>query len=239
MFGKIISLLKDLYYTFFPKTCIFCNEPLTKKERLSGKNEKSIIYERICYTCRKNYRYEDITNIGDNFVPIACYIKDICIALWYPIAKTAIHKFKFQENIRKGEILSQMLCDRLEDKIWIHDIDYIVPVPLHYIDKFKIGYNQCDIIAAVIGKRFNKKVIRNNLMRVVRSKAQHKSSRQDRYKNVRGAFKVKHTDVFDNKKILLIDDVVTTCSTLKECCKVLMENSNNEIYVACLSSGIK
>ena len=220
------EIFLSIFETIIPRQCIFCGNNLNLNEKY------------FCSKCKTQYKYPDISTKDDFFMALMPHAKNICIMSWYEISKTAISNFKFNENLHDGRILCKLLNDRLEEKDWINDIDCIVPVPLSKKKLRQRGFNQCDIIAKQISKRFNIKVCKNNLIKIKNTKEQHKSKAQDRYLNILGTFKVKDNKLFDDKNILLVDDVITTGSTLIECCKTIHSVSPTaKIHIAALSSN--
>ncbi len=218
------NILYSLFHTIFPRRCLLCNNILTENEH------------NICTRCQSLYPYPTDINLDDFFAPLSAYIQDICVFSYYTYAKKSILQFKFYENIHKGKALSRLLSKKLSTLPWIDDVDIIVPVPLHKKKLRQRGFNQCDVISKTIADNLNKTFLPNNLVRVINTKEQHKSNVEQRYENMRNAFSVLDPTLFENKTILLIDDVITTCSTMFECCKVLSKCHNIKIYVACLAS---
>lgn len=218
------NILYAIFHTIFPRRCLLCNNILTENEH------------NICTRCQSLYPYPTDINLDDFFAPLSAYIQDICVFSYYTYAKKSILQFKFYENIHKGKALSRLLSKKLSTLPWIDDVDIIVPVPLHKKKLRQRGFNQCDVISKTIADNLNKTFLPNNLVRVINTKEQHKSNVEQRYENMRNAFSVLDPTLFENKTILLIDDVITTCSTMFECCKVLSKCHNIKIYVACLAS---
>ncbi len=218
------NILYSLFHTFFPRRCLLCNNILKEDE------------QTICSHCDKLSSYPTNINIGDFFAPLSLYIENICILYYYTYAKESIQQFKFNENIYKGKLLANLLCEKLSTQIWINDIDLIVPIPLHKKKTRKRGFNQSNIISQTIATYFHKKNLTNNLIRIINTKDQHTSTINERYENIRNAFRVKDPTLFDNKNILLVDDVITTCSTIGETCKEILKSKNVKIYIACLAS---
>ncbi|MGP1515664.1 MAG: ComF family protein [Bacteroidales bacterium] len=192
--------------------------------------------DKICSNCKKLYPYPNNIDIKEFFAPISFYIKGICILGYYHCISKSIKQYKFNENIYIGKQLSLLLCEKLSMHPWINNIDYIIPIPLHPIKKRKRGFNQSKFISDIIARQFNKKVVYNNLIRCVYNSDQYGSNQEKRVENVRGIFKVINPSELENKNILIVDDVITSCSTVKECCKEIIKSKNVNIYIACLAS---
>ena len=137
------------------------------------------------------------------------------------VLKKLILEFKYNKNFVAGSILAEFLCEIIKNNAM--DIDYIVFIPSSKKAMKERGFNQCEYLAQELKKRLNinicKDVIRNkNVME------QKLLSRDERINNIKGAFSLKSNKNIKNKKLLLIDDVITTGATLYECQKILIEN---------------
>jgi ComF family protein len=99
--------------------------------------------------------------------------------------------------------------------------DVIVPVPLHPSRLRARGFNQSLLIADRLGRHLGRPVCAVDLIRTVATEPQTSLSRRERIRNLRRAFVVRHTDAFAGRRVLLIDDVYTTGTTINECAKAL------------------
>jgi len=134
---------------------------------------------------------------------------------------------------------------------WLSQIDLlgyrqIVPVPLHVNRLRHRGYNQSALMALKIAKRFNRgqktaasrlKVSLDNLVRIKDTPPQVDLDALSRSKNVKDAFRIKNRESVDGKSILLLDDVITTGSTVRECVKELHRAGAARITVIALATG--
>ncbi|MCX6744331.1 MAG: ComF family protein [Candidatus Parcubacteria bacterium] len=105
----------------------------------------------------------------------------------------------------------------------------IIPVPLHHKRFLTRGFNQSELIADQIGRLLNLHKV-NLLKRIKNTETQINLKRVERQNNVKEAFSLNNSSPDLTKKVILIDDVVTTGSTLKECAKVLASAGFKEIY---------
>ena len=121
-----------------------------------------------------------------------------------------------------------------ELKDFLKEYDLIISVPTHITRKIDRGYNQSDLIAKQISKVFNIKYIKNVLYKKENTISQNKLSEEKRKTNVINVFRInkKKIDLIENKNILIIDDIYTTGSTVKECAKTIKDACNvNKIGV--------
>lgn len=113
--------------------------------------------------------------------------------------------------------------------------DIVVPVPLHRRRQAMRGYNQSEWIARGIAEAMNKPVAVNNLIRKLHTSTQTRKGRYERWQNVEGIFSVNFPEEFENRHILLVDDVVTTGSTLEACATELMKCRGTKVSITTLA----
>ncbi len=175
----------------------------------------------LCAECR-----QDSSPLKKIFVP----------ALYEGVMKEAIHLFKYGR--KKG------VMKRLEETLityFFHTalpfskFDLVVPIPLHRKKLKERGFNQAELLARVIARHFDLKLIRNNLKRVKATKSQTSLSKKERIENLKGAFQFRNRDKFRGKTILLVDDVYTTGTTVREAAKVLKKAKAREVYIFTLA----
>ena len=109
--------------------------------------------------------------------------------------------------------------------------DIIVPVPISNKREKQRGYNQSMLIARQLCKQLNIELVGNSLIKSQNIIEQSKLSKEERQKNIQGAYKLINSKKIQNKKILLIDDVFTTGSTANECCKTLYKTKIKEVDI--------
>ena len=110
------------------------------------------------------------------------------------------------------------------------DIDLVLPVPMYAAKQRKRGYNQAELIARELSKNLNLICASEILVRIRKTTPMKELNDEERRKNVERAFLVKE-NVVKYKKILLVDDIYTTGSTVNECCKIINEAKPNKIGV--------
>lgn len=140
------------------------------------------------------------------------------------LLKKAIHAFKYKFVKDLAKPLSKLLLKKIN-----FDYDFIIPVPLHQKRLRWRGFNQSELLA----KEINQNKVLNALVKIKNTKPQMQLSEKQRKQNIKNTFKC----VFDlkNTKILLIDDIETTGSTLTECKKVLLKAGAKEVYCLTLA----
>lgn len=144
------------------------------------------------------------------------------------VLKKLILEFKYKQNFVAGKILSELLYDVIKNKKI--EIDCIVFIPSSKKAIKERGFNQCEYLAKEINKSLKLKIYKD-LIKAKNIKEQKLLSKEDRFKNIKGAFSLKTNKNIKNKRVLVIDDVVTTGATLYECEKLLRENGASEIKI--------
>lgn len=107
--------------------------------------------------------------------------------------------------------------------------DIIIPVPISSKRNKERGYNQSYLIAKELSKCFDIKLVDDCLYKSKNIIEQSKLSKEERQENIKGVYGLLHEEKLENKKIILVDDIFTTGSTVNECCKTLKIANTNQI----------
>lgn len=151
---------------------------------------------------------------------------------------TAIYMFKYHGKTAIGKVLGNIMADFVSG-IWdMNAFDLIIPVPLHIKRLRERGFNQAVILARVLSKRFKITLDISSLRRTLFTPPQVGLGRKERSVNVKGAFSIINQNLISGKRILLIDDVYTTGSTLIECSRVLLEVNAEAVAVLTMARAI-
>ncbi|MFQ5882720.1 MAG: ComF family protein [Candidatus Methylomirabilales bacterium] len=145
--------------------------------------------------------------------------------------------FKHGRKIALGGHLGRLMAERATDLLGHFTIDAILPVPLHRDRERERGFNQADILARVLGRRLRRPVLQKTLERV-RPTSPQTGKRQERVRNVRGAFAARSPERIQGRSLLLVDDVLTTGATVNECAKVLMRAGARSVLVYTLARAL-
>lgn len=148
--------------------------------------------------------------------------------------RDAIHLIKYRSVYN----LSRSLVDLLSDHLYLPcGLDLLTAVPLHHKRERERGFNQSYILAKHLGKKLNIPLSSNILTRIKNNKPQVKLKGEERRENVRGIFKVSDREEIVGKRVGLIDDVATTCSTLRECASNLKRSGVRLVWGIVLAHG--
>jgi len=143
--------------------------------------------------------------------------------------KTIIHQFKYYGKTHLAENLGNVVGRLILENQLLLSSDYIVPVPLHKVRLRSRGFNQSELLSVKISEITGISIITNQLIRKRFTETQASLPVAKRAKNVEGAFQIREENIFYEKRIILVDDVITTGSTILECIKVLNAGGAGEV----------
>jgi ComF family protein len=229
----LYDLWDDILSLLFPRLCYACGNHLLR-------NEKLICTECFILIPRTNYHL-----LEDN--PVArlfwgrCKIEKACAFSFYnkdSRIRKLIHNLKYKGIREVGFELGKIYGQSLTKSDFLKGIDLIIPVPLHPSKKRIRGFNQSEIISGGLAEATGLPVETGILERITLSETQTKRSRYDRWINVEGIFSVANPAKIAGKHILLVDDVITTGSTLESCSVELLKTEGVKVSVAALAVAL-
>jgi ComF family protein len=147
-----------------------------------------------------------------------------------------LHALKYKDQPEIGRMLGKVYGADLLSGGFRDEFDTIVPVPLHPYKKKRRGYNQSEEFGIGIAELLNIPCSEEFLQRLEVTDTQTKKSRIKRWENVRDVFGVVNPELVANKRILLIDDVVTTGATLEAAGRTLLNAGASELSIACIAA---
>jgi len=224
-----MEILKDLFQFFFPELCVACGQLLTSKEKI------------LCTSCFYHIPRTDFHKFTDNPVSQLFWgrIRIESATSWFYYFKgsayqSLIHKLKYNGRKDIGIEMGKAFASEILSSPF-SKVDILIPVPLHPGKLSDRGYNQSEVIAAGIACIFNKIILTDVLIRSTFTETQTRKSRFERFKNMEGKFIVNDKLKILHKHVLLVDDVVTTGSTIESCAQVLLEVPGVRVSVATLA----
>ena len=152
-------------------------------------------------------------------------------------SKNLILAFKFLDQTENANLLSAMLKVAGKD-IFSEGVDIIMPVPLHYTRLIKRKYNQSALLAQKLSEMTAVPYDNFTLVRSRKTKPQVEVTGKERLTNVKNAFSVKNSKLVKGKRIVLIDDIMTTGSTVKECAVVLKKAGAKSVDILTIARVI-
>lgn len=160
-----------------------------------------------------------------------------------------IHAYKYNGRTRLAKPLSALLFQLFIGYDGFNDIDIVIPVPLHRHRLRERGFNQAYMMVMLwpglnksgkfkTGFRAGFRINSSALVRKKKTESQTGLGRNDRIKNIKGAFSVKRPEAITDKNILVVDDVYTTGSTVSECASTLMKAGAAGAWVLTLARAV-
>ncbi|MDR2910252.1 MAG: ComF family protein [Bacteroidales bacterium] len=215
---------------FFPKICVTCGNRLIRQENF------------VCIDCWLDLPVTHFNNVNENKVAQLFWGRaNITHAAAYFSYKKGsryrqlIHAIKYRGMKELGFEIGKRFGFELKEITNFKTVDLLVPVPLHPRKQKNRGYNQSEWIARGISNTMDLPVITNNLTRKAYTSTQTNKNRFERWQNVEEIFYVETPGFFTGKHILLIDDVVTTGSTLDVCASSLLKIDGVKVSIATLA----
>lgn len=224
-------------HLFYPKefTCDFCGKELdtiTRYNICEDCNSYLTTNSHICKKCGSEIdeQYEYCQNCKNKQV----YYKFARAPFKYDgEIKTSIHNFKYSNAKYLASSFSNFMTDTIIQENY--EFDLLIPVPLTKQREKYRGYNQSLLLCEQISKNLHVPVLKDCLIRNKFITSQTKLSFEERYKNLEDCFEITNPALIKGKKILLIDDVMTTGATVEACSKLLMENGANIVYICTIA----
>ena len=224
MITPIKNSFNYLFDFILPRFCIHCDKKLFNSEQF------------ICASCHQEIKIPGDALIQSeysrkfaekklvtDFMSTYIFEKD-------GVLQSMIHSLKYDNNFRIGEYLGKLTAIELDSILTAWNADLIIPVPLHSLKKAERGYNQSYYIAKGISAVTNIDVKYNTIKRIRFTKSQTTMNLKEREENISGAFLCGDKKAVEGKKIILVDDVITTGSTINEAASALIKAGAAKVY---------
>jgi ComF family protein len=218
-----MGIIKDINGLLFPERhiCLFC------------KGKSTIIKSYICKECEDKLEVINKEVYLDSY-----YISKVVYSLSYSrFIREKLKEYKFNGKSYLYKPFGEIMLDTINQKNLCSEIDLIMYVPSHRRKEALRGYNQSELLARYIAKFLNITLSSKNLIKIKWTKDQNQLQRLDRIKNLKDSFRVRNREEIKFKKVLLIDDIITTGTTMEECSKVLLHNGAKEVVGLALTSS--
>lgn len=225
-----MSFVNQFFDFFLPRFCPSCNKKLEPSEYF------------ICSTCIDKIKLAETEFLENEykrkFAEEKIIADFVCLYVFEKDKELQhiIHSIKYNGNFRLGTYLGKFIGSKLKEKISGWSADFIIPIPLHHLKKAERGYNQSYYIAKGISSIYNIPIMARAIKRNRFTPSQTALNLDERKENIQDAFTFKMKKKLSGKKIILVDDVITTGSTITECGKVLKESGAEKVYA--LSTAI-
>lgn len=207
------SIFNSFFDTLFPPICLICKEDLFEEETnicLSCETSIGLHYPNEQLSVELNRRLYGKVKILHSFI-ISRYFKSS------PIQKI-VNEIKYKGHKNAAYWLGLNYGATIKRALTIDNGEYVlIPVPLHPSKYRKRGYNQSEWFAKGLGESLSIVVDTKSLVRTEKRSSQINKNRFQRWLNSEYLYQVKYTSAIKNKHIIIVDDVVTTGSTIESC----------------------
>ena len=236
--GNYAGRILDLVY---PRRCPVCDEPVPAPDGL------------ICRECRPKIRYirgarcrkcgkglSDETKVYCGDCERRTHIFDHGYALYsYKEMRDSIYQFKSKGRSEYAKFYAQDICRNLREEIDMMEAQALIPVPLHPSRERERGYNQSQVLAQELSRQLGIPVRSDIVKRVQKTVPQKELDELGRQNNLKRAFFI-GTDVVKLKKVIVVDDVYTTGSTVDAVAKELKAHGVGKVFfiTLCIGEGV-
>jgi competence protein ComFC len=244
MATPIRSVCNTLIELFYPSNCVGCGHGQSAGVLLCEQCRKSVtrIADPYCNVCSRPF--EGL--ISGIFACPNCEDRppafDCVVSKYHAkgLLRDLIHRFKYGRQFYLRGVLAQYLVEAMQDeRILAQAADCIVPVPLHPTRFRERGFNQAEALAEAVFKRGG--VPRVSILRCIQRKrytqTQTRFDRSERMLNLRNSFAMRKNSDVRGKHLVLLDDILTTGSTLHECAVVLREAGAESVRAITVARG--
>jgi len=221
-----------------PLKCVSCGEVRADKAGLCPRCWDTIpfISKPFCAQCGLPFEFEieEGAKCGACSATPPFYTTARSVFSYTPTSRDLILRFKHLDGIHSAPLFGEWMAQRVEmpERAGI----LCLPVPLHWTRLFRRTYNQAALLAQEIAKRKGWVYAPRVLLRTRRTPAQGHLSKKERLDNVKRAFRVSaaYKEYLRGKRVVLVDDVLTTGATLNACSKALRKAGAREVHVVTL-----
>lgn len=222
MGGVILYLYKALLDFVYPPLCYLCNNRVEEEEGL------------ICKACWRKLNVLKEKDCADLWISKGAGEKVYftrLVALWEYDSQVqrVIHLLKYQGRRSLAQQIGQRLATLVSTDSEYREADLIVPVPLHHRKFRERGYNQSWLLGKAISEETGIRCEKRALKRIRYTRSQTELKAKERLGNVKGAFKVVKDKLIKDKVIIVIDDLVTTGSTINSCAQALVSSGARKV----------
>lgn len=234
----IIKAYRILLDLIFPRRCPFCDKIVEQGRSICPECERRIqpIAGAVCSKCgkpqedeRKEYCYDCVRKKHEYHTGKALYV-------YQDAVKESLYRFKYANRREYAIFYGEQAALTYAGFIKRCEAEAIIPIPLHKIRRRQRGYNQAELFARELGRITGIPVRTDILIRSVNTRPQKELDDAGRKKNLKKAFTIRE-NIVQLKKILLVDDIYTTGSTVDAAAAMLKQAGVREVYVLCVSIG--
>ncbi len=233
------SLFEVVLDILYPRHCAVCDELLPFGGGLiCGECEKKLfpVSGPRCMKCGRMLNSDREEYCSDCREVIHFYDRAFSVFVYNDVMQQSIFRFKYRGKQEYADFYAESIYRFLWREIGSFGADALIPVPLHKDRQIKRGYNQASLIAKKLSKFTGIRVEDDLVQRVAATRPQKNLNREERRKNLKRAFLLSQ-NIVKLTRVIIVDDIYTTGSTVDEMSLLLKEAGVREIYVVTVCSG--
>ncbi len=210
----------------FPSVCCFCGEVTAYDRAVCPlcREKASTISGIACSSCGMERGFCSCAEQPGEY--------ECSVASFYyeELPKQGVLLLKYGQTPYIARYLSAYMAKQASVRLKGIRFDMLTAVPMHRLKRRARGYNQAEMLARPLARRLGIHYAKNILLQTQKNRSQHLQNRDDRQKNVQGIYQLGKNALVKGKTILLVDDIITTGATLRECAHVLKAGGARAVY---------
>jgi ComF family protein len=236
---KLAAFFKNIFYAvvnyLMPASCFACRSLVWSAGGLCSVCWQKCVFikDLNCIKCGRLARYQGLI-CGFCIKEPPFYDSARSLIDFNFVSKRFIHDLKYGDRTDLIHFFAKLLASSYSD--FIADIDIIIPIPMHFFRRMIRSYNQAQLLAIALSCQTKKKFAPFILKKSKFTRTQSSLNRKERKQNLKGSFEVNKIEDLKGKNVLLVDDVMTTGSTVNVCSKALKESGAMSVKVLTIAS---
>lgn len=230
---------KELTDCIYPPRCPVCDVIAAPGQLLCAgcTKEAVLIEEPFCKKCGKPLEDTRQEYCGDCMKKSHSFRQGRAVFIYQNGMKKSLYRFKYSNRREYAAFYAQHAVRLHGDWILRTQAEAIIPIPMYIGKKRQRGYNQAEVFARELGKRLGIPVDVKLVRRIRDTIPQKELNDKERHQNLKKAFQLTE-DIVRYKRVLLVDDIYTTGSTMDEVSDVLLLHGVRDVYYICISIGV-
>lgn len=235
-------MIKETFLDFlFPRRCPVCGEITSPAGSLICSScflKLSFVKPPVCKKCGKEIMDETMEYCSDCMGHFHAFESGVALLNYDETARTVMAQIKYKNKREYLDFFGAAMAKRYGRTVARMAVEAIVPVPIHSSRRRARGFNQAEVLAEILGDKLKIPVEPQMLIREKKTRPQKELSAAERLKNLSGAFAA-GKGCGRIKRVLLVDDIYTTGSTIEACARVLKSAGAETVYFAviCMTGG--
>lgn len=229
---------RELLSVFFPPRCPVCDEVMLPGREICGDCGKKItrVREPVCKKCGKPLADEREEYCGDCRKKKHFYTQGKAVFVFEGAIRGSMYRFKYGGRQEYASFYAGAAAEQYGDWLKRNGVEAVVPIPMYSRKKRRRGYNQAEVFAKALGRELHMPVDCGMVRRIRNTVPQKELNGEERVRNVKNAFQFA-ANIVKYKKIVLVDDIYTTGSTMDAVAETLLAADVREVYYICISIG--